>query len=445
MVGNEFYVEELLCNDAAKIVIDEEAKRDLKNRLMHGDKYNNITDIPKQKNKFKQNKYLKIASGFVICVFVSGTILKVIDVPSKNMLSLGEGSPDVIMSIGNEKDPDKSNTKKSDLSQSKEAIGSKGALSNEQTTPNGTNNIATNNPSGETSADTNISNSNVSSGESDEEINAGLVKSGNNASASTEVKGPINVPKMDTIDKNTDEILNAYDSRYSSDKKRVVSVKSGGIYIKTLESSKEQKIVAYDEKVHIINKPNFMPNDSIIYYKAERVTLENGSIAEKNGAIYLCDKNGEASTKIVDGKNPMVSKDGKKLVYEAEGKIFTLTLGASSKSLVDIGKYPAWSDNGNLISYVKEDIEGRFSGLWVFDLVTGNTRSLTSNDVNINNNSIESWAEAVRSESITSNFEVTSPYSYFESIWSSTNKEIYAIRKNNEAQVFEFVRFNLDK
>ena len=331
------------------------------------------------------------------------------------------------------------------MSQSKEVVGTKGAEPSVQTTPKGSTAMATNVPSKGDSAGSNTNISNTDSRESDADINQGLVKSGNNASVSTEVKGPINVPKMETIKENTDEILNAYDSRYSSDKKRLVSVKSGGIYVKHLGSTKEQKIVAYDDKVHIINKPNFMPNDDIIYYKAEKVALKNGDIGEKNGAIYLCDKNGEASSKIVDGKNPMISKDGKKLVYEAEGKIFILTLGANNKSLVDIGKYPAWSDNGNLISYVKEDIEKRFSSLWVFDLVTGNTRSLTINQVNINNNSIESWAEAVRSESVTNNFDVTSSYSYFESIWSSNNKEIYAIRKDNEAQVFQFVRVNLDK
>ena len=83
MVSNKHYVEKSLCNDAVKIVIDEEFKSDLKNRIMLGDKYNNITELPKHKNNFKQSKYFKIASGFVICVFVSGTIFKVIDVPSK--------------------------------------------------------------------------------------------------------------------------------------------------------------------------------------------------------------------------------------------------------------------------------------------------------------------------------------------------------------------------
>lgn len=463
MVGNEFYVEQLLCNDAAKIVIDEEAKKDLKNRLIHGDKYNNITDIPKQKNKFKQNKYLKIASGFVICVFVSGTILKVIDVPNKKMLSIGEGNPEVIMSIDNEKDSDKSSIKKSDLPQPKEVIGTKGVEPNESNKPiisKGTVTSTTNKSSEENSAEINTNTNNVDSGDSDAEINAGLGKPGKNVSASTDVKGPIDVPKMEDINGDVDEVLKAYDSRYSSDKGRLVSVKNGGIYVEDIKSSKEQKILAYDEKVHIVDKPNFMPNDGIIYYKAEIVTLENGSSGEKNGAIYLVDKNGEGSTKIVDGKSPMVSKDGKKLVYEANGKIYVMTLTTNNKRLVDIGKYPAWSDNGNLISYVKEEtetqsydastmkkdvyIEKSFSSLWVFDLTTESTRSLTNKETNISNDSIQSWAEAVRNGNVTSNFDVTSKYSYFESIWCTNNKEIYVIRKNNDAQVFELIQFNLD-
>ena len=72
MAINDIYVEELLCTDAAKIVIDNEFKYDLKSKIMFGDKYNNITEIPKRKKSFKQNKYFQIASGFAICVFVSG-------------------------------------------------------------------------------------------------------------------------------------------------------------------------------------------------------------------------------------------------------------------------------------------------------------------------------------------------------------------------------------
>ncbi|MBZ9689045.1 hypothetical protein G9F72_022365 [Clostridium estertheticum] len=456
MVSNEFYVERLLCNDAAKIVIDEEFKCDLKNRILFGDKYNNITELPKRKNNFKQSKYFKIASGFVICVFVSGTIFKVIDVPSKNIFAKGEEKTDVISPINSGK-----NSTNTNLLQPKVAVANINSIPSIASGSEGsTVGNLLEKYSNKNSNAVNKNPSKVNTEVSDDNINEGLVKDHKNSSVSTVVTGPVNVPKTE-IKEDVVLSLKFYDSRYSVGGKSLVSVKDGGIFVKDMQSSNEKKLITYNDKTQIVEKPNFTPNDGIIYYKSEKVTLENGDIGEKNGAIYLTDKNGQESSKLVDGKDPMVSKDGKKLVYENEGKIFILTLATTNKRFVDNGKYPAFSDDGNTISYVKEDketqnydantvkkdvyIQKTFSSLWVFDLVTENTHSLTNNEVNINGDSIQSWADAVRSGSVTSDLNVTSKYSYYESIWSSNNKEIYVIRKNNDAQMFEFIKFNIDK
>jgi hypothetical protein len=451
---NELYVEELLCNDAAKIVIDQEFKNDLKSRLIFGDEYKDIIKPTKHKNNFKQNRYLKIASGFVICVFVSGTILKTIDIQSKSMLAKNEGTPDVVMSIASPKDAKDANitnSKKQDLLKPKQVVVPKDNAIEKLIIPEVRKSIIASSLTAKNDAGINEGTNNVKSVENDDEINQNLVNPRKNGSVSTATKGPIEVPKMDGAKEENVEALKSYDSRYSFDEKRLVSVKSGGIYVQDLATLKEKKLVAYNEKTHIIDKPNLTPEDGIIYYKAEKVTLDNGTSEERNGAIYLTDSSGQGSTKIVDGKSPMISKDGKKIVYEAEGKIYVLTLASKEKMFVDNGNYPAFAANGNLISYVKEEkepqnydasAEKRFSSLWMFDLTKGSARMLTNKETNVNNSSIESWAQVVRNENIDSNVDVK--YSYYESIWSTNNKEVYAIRKNNEAQVFELIKFNLD-
>jgi len=461
LVSNEFYVERLLCKDAAKIDIDKEFKCDLKNRIMFGDKSNNITQLPKRKNNFKQNKYFKIASGFVICVFVSGTIFKAIDAPI-NSIFASKGEKKTIVPISSS---DKNSTaitiaKASLLQPKKEVVkdnnvsklpniakGNEGTVDDILNKYDEKNNLIINkNPNKETPSSSDVA------------INESLIsKDGKNASLSTDVIGPVNVPKTET---KVDEVssLKFYDSRYSPGEKSLVSVKDGGIYVKDIQSAKEKKLIAFNEKTQIVEKPNFTPSAGIIYYKAEKVTLDNGVIGEKNGAIYLADQNGQESSKLVDGKNPMVSKDGKKLVYETDGKIFILTLATSNKDFVDNGKYPAFSEDGNTISYVKENkdtqnyvsgkksinIQKTSSNLWVYDLVTDKIRNLT-NEVNINGDSIQSWVDAVRSGSIVNDLNVNGKYSYYESLWSSNNKEIYVIRKDNDAQIFDFIKFNLDK
>lgn len=458
MVRNDLYVEELLCNDAAKIVIDQEFKNDLKSRLIFGDEYKDVAEPTKHKNNFKQNRYFKIASGFVICVFVSGTILKTIDIQSKSIVAKNEAAPEVVMSIASQKDSNINSSKDKDLLQSKQPAVNKNDKIKQVIIPETGKDIDTNSLIAKNVDSIAKDAGNTNLVESDSDINKKIVNPVKNSSGSTDVKGPIEVPKMTGLKEEATETLKSYDSRYSFDEKKLVSVKSGGIYVEDIETSKEKKLVAYNEKVHIINKPNLTLNNDIIYYKAEKVTLGNGAIEETNGAIYLTNSGGQETTKIVDGRNPMVSKDGKKLVYEAENKIYVLTLDTKVKMFIDNGSYPAFAANGNLISYAKEEnepqnydvnnkgndrsAEKRLSSLWVFDLTTEGARMLTNKETNVKNSSIESWAQVVRNSNIDDNFDVK--YSYYESIWSTTNKEVYAIRKDNEAQVFELIKFNLD-
>jgi hypothetical protein len=460
LVRSEQNIEELMCNDAKKIVIDEDFKNSLKNTIIYGNKYNDITKLSKRKNNIMQNKYLKIASGFVICVVVGGSIFKVIEAPSiRNIFTKAEGVSKVFIpnSVDNLAEGinkkiavgSKGDTAKEILNNSKDA--SQLALAEKE--KKSKDKPAVVKPKSETPV-TNNDPGKTNSGKSIDDTNDKVVTVDKGASVSIDVKGTQDVPNMENVKENATKILESYDPRYSTDGLMLASVKNSGIYIKDMESLDEKKLIAYNDKTEIVNKPNITSSNEIIYYKAEKTNSENG-------AIYKADKTGKESIKIVDGKNPMVSKDGKKVVYESNGKICILELKTNIKTLVDTGKYPSWSDNGKLISYVKEEketqsydvntekkevfIEKSYSSLWVFDLTTENTIMLTNKEVNIDNKGIQSWAGAVKNGSITSNLDLTSKYSYFESAWSVDNKEISVIRRNNVDKAFELIKYNLDK
>jgi hypothetical protein len=460
-VRSEREIEELMCKDATKIIIDEDFKNSLKNTIIHGNKYNDITKLSKRKNNIMQNKYLKIASGFVICVVVGGSVFKAVEAPSiRNIFTKAEGVAKVIApieSVDNSAEDinkkiaveSKDDTEKGILNSSKgtsqlalvereEKSKDKAAVVKPKIeTP-----VANNDP-GKTN-----------SGKTVDDTNDNVVTVDKGASVSIDVKSPLDVPNMENVKENASKILESYDPRYSSDGLMLASVKNSGIYIKDMESLDEKKLIAYNDKTEIVNKPNITPSNEIIYYKAEKTNSENG-------AIYKSDKTGKQPIKIVDGKNPMVSKDGEKVVYESDGKICILQLKTNVKTMVDTGKYPSWSDNGKLISYVKEEketqsydentekkevfIEKSYSSLWVFDLTTENTIMLTNKEVNIDNKGIQSWAGAVKNGSITSNLDLTSKYSYFESAWSVDNKEICVIRRNNVDKGFQLIKYKLDK
>jgi len=463
---NEIYVEKLLCEDAAKIVVDEEFKYDLKNKIMFGDKYNNITESPKRKSNYKKNRYLKIASGFAICVFVGGSIFKVMDIQNKSFFTKSEGTSDVTMPIASIKGLTKTNNSATNALNTLDAIIKNNYKNKQQmaiqsgkdNTVVGTVTVAENVDKKGATINKIVGDVNNKVGEvsSDASINQGLGNAVEHASPSTNVDVPVDVPDAGNVDNSYVPVtLTAYDSRYSPDAKKIVNVKDGGIYIKNLKSSQEEKLVAYDVKTQIVDKPNLTPNDDVIYYKADKVKLDNGVSSEENGAIYLAVKNGKTPTKIVDGKNPMVSKDGKELVYESEGKIYIQSLGTDTSRYIANGKYPAFSDDGKLVSYVKEEIEPQSpiammakianiektnSTLCVIDPATGKTQGITDKGVDVEDNSIKSWAGSTT----ISDEANSSGYSYLQSIWSADNKEVYVIKRDNESNVSTVSNFKLD-
>ncbi|MBU3213714.1 hypothetical protein LL033_13015 [Clostridium estertheticum] len=478
---NENNIEKSLCNDAAKIVIDEEFKSDLKNKIMFADKYNNITKQPKHKSNFMKNRYFKIASGFVICVFVSGSIFKAIDIQNKNIFTRSKGMTNsAIPAISPKGSLEDSSKQASGLKilddminnnyKNKQLAVIKGNTGSVSDVLSG-NNVkkAINNLLAENVISNNAITGDVNHDNSDPKINQ---------DQGTEVKPvipeiviPATVTKPTTDSPSVPLVaLTTYDPRYSIDATKLASVKDDGIYIKDLKSSNEKMLIAYSDKTQIVNKPNFTPSGQIIYYKANKVALENG-------AIYLSSENGKVSTKIADGKNPMVSKNGKKLLYESKGQIFIQNLKDNTSSYVANGKYPAFSNDDNLISYVKEGIETQspdistvktagfakmatfsrmtsfakvastektISTLCVYNILADKSYGITDNG-SIADSSTESWSGAIRNVEDTSGLDATSQYSYCESIWSLDNKEVHVIKVDNETGDRVVTNFKLDK
>ena len=477
---NENSIEKSLYNDAGKIVIDEEFKLDLKNKIMFAGKYNNITNQPKHKNNFMRNRYLKIASGFVICVFVGGSIFKAVDIQSKNIFTKIKGTTNstipVISSKGSIKNSSdqasglkvlddiiKNNYKNKQLMSIKTNTNSASDIQSVKNVKN-VKNVK------DSLLAENVAFNSGSAGAANKDDGYTEIKQGSDSEVKPvvpEVVVPEAVTKPPTDVASVPQVkLIAYDSRYSDDATKLASVKDDGIYVQDLQTSKETKLIAYNDKTQVVNKPNFTPSGGIIYYKADKTDVDNG-------AIYLSSENGKVSTKLADGKNPMVSKDGKSFVYESEGKIYmqSLDLHDNSSWYIATGKYPAFSNDGNLISYVKEGIqiqspdtstskitsfakmasfvavpttEKTISTLCVYNIKNKCNSSITDNGSNADS-SIESWSGAIRDDDVTSAADVTSQYSYYESIWSLDNKEVHAIKVDNETGLSEVTNFKLDK
>jgi hypothetical protein len=534
----EFDIEEQLRKDAKNIKIDQQFKMDLKERIMTEGKKSNVVKM-QTKKKMKLNRYFKIASSFMICVFVGGTLYKVTNIGSaadlhksneteNNRIAIKE-----VLTISSKNDKENYDVEKENIHNDevpdvaiKENSSSEILKGVEDNTNIAVNDEETVNAEKEGQSDNNAvkgnddynlvdhsdssvdstvkkneqQNSNTekedkekneiedvyaSAGEVDnktvntedlqqesnnnstvnsdnskepeEDINKMIIDN-NQRSASGKTSDDelsLVTPEIGDV-KEENEIMDSY-NRYSSDKQKKLVTKTNGVYVNELSSGEESLVISIDSDKYKVEKPNFLPNGDIIY-----VRIDNTDKSKNQYEIYkYINSTGEAE-KLTDGKNPFISKDGNRLAYEFGGKICIMDFDSNITNIIDDGKYPAWSYDGQYVSYVKEEneteaydeitkekdvyVEKKYSTMWIYNIEDNNKYAITNIElITKGNMNKEEWAQDVIEGKVNYNFQMIGKYTYFESIWSENNKEIYVRRRDNKSDTVENVVFNVDR
>ncbi|KYH34651.1 hypothetical protein CLTEP_13680 [Clostridium tepidiprofundi DSM 19306] len=558
-------IEKMLLNDAEKIEIDYDFKKNLKKQIMSQCSNKNIVDISENRKKHKVNRYLKIASSFAIVVLIGGTFVKVNSNTSflakndkNNTISVSEvvtisklsdssnadknvlkAEEDLKTEVVNEieksdvqKNKDENNSKSSNITRNIQTvdknekemveINNNATLLAKGTSAN--KNIATNKSSSVKSTEKythkdvskqdnlknkdslyenkntdatknkdskvneqhgDVKNNKDAEGIKDAEdiktikdnkdgkdikatkpngIDSGydfdklaidnLLKNQEISAASPNLsEDTIEKPHMENIKEENNVMTNCYDSRYSKDYSKVLLCKKDGIYSKDIKTGDEIKIV--DSQNAIIEKPNYTPDGDVIYAKIDKTDSN-----DVKWFIYKFSVRDSSEESIVEGKDPMVSKDGSKVAYEFKGKICIKDLKSGKNNIIDDGKYPSWSADGNFLSYVKiiseketfdKDtqqknvyVEKKYSTVWIYDIKQNKEYAITNKEFVVDNDKLNDWANKVVNGSECENFDLKSKYTYYESMWSEDGKELYVIRRDNEREIYELVKFNLN-
>lgn len=477
-------IEEYLKEDAEKIDVDLKFKKELKNIIMK-DKVVNIYSFRRKRiNSIK--RYLKIASSFVICVFLGGSLYHLASVPSKGdeystqeveyenrtiteVTKLREISVDEIENVKSlrrdmfEVDSDTNKEKpnssyatgisKNKTNTSNEQKGDSEDTQNKDKSENKKGSteevIIASNSESEIGLSTNRKDEGKSESSDDSKINGLLEdKRQNNALSPIEKpSGPIVVKpteKEELID--NDENIQIYDSSTSKD--GMVEIKAHENMLCMIKDGKKETILELEDGIRIEN-PNLLGSGNIIYAR-------NLSNSENTMYIYLYDVKLMKEEKLFEGKNPMISSDGNILAYEFKGEILAADLVSNVTKIVDRGSYPSWSYNGEYLSYVKEEIEysqkdGKekkvekvCSSLWIYNLDNGEKYPITNKEFITDNKKIDKWAQEVRDDSVNIKYDVIPKYTYYESIWSIDDMKIYVIRRDNDKEVYDLVEFTLN-
>jgi hypothetical protein len=276
-----------------------------------------------------------------------------------------------------------------------------------------------------------------------------------------------NIFEFDLMENNISQLTtmgNCYNPvYYEKDNNIIAFARNDGIYKMELSTKKVTKVTGSEDPQVSFAKPNFTSEEDIIFFKVTILPNPEGhGFIEKEPAIYQMSKDGSKEKKIINGYNPVLSKDGTNLLYEMKDNIYVLNFETKDSKLIDQGKYAAWSNSGTYISYAKFErssvpytklkgkkrlfIDKEFSNIYVADLNNiKNKYKITKEEFENRDKEIESWAQDLKDSPGEQHFLSVSKIAYFDSQWAKADKELYLSVYNSEKGAFELEKYKLNK
>ncbi|MCM0648375.1 hypothetical protein NBE98_08305 [Clostridium swellfunianum] len=249
---------------------------------------------------------------------------------------------------------------------------------------------------------------------------------------------------------------------YEKDNNIIAFARTDGIYKMEVSTRKIHKLIGSEDSQVSFAKPNFTQEGDIIFFKVTVLPSPDGhGFIEKEPAIYKISSDGGSEVKIVDGYNPVISKDSKNLLYENKENIYVFNIESKESKLIDAGKYASWSNSGKYISYAKFErsttpyckvkekkqlfIDKEYSNIYIADLSNlKNKYKLTKEEFENKDKEIESWAEDTKNNSGEQHFLIVSRIAYFDSEWSKDDKALYLSVYNSDKGNFELVKYKIN-
>lgn len=201
-------------------------------------------------------------------------------------------------------------------------------------------------------------------------------------------------------------------------------------------------------------QPSWSPDDRyIIFVKRVRAIIPGAThgFEDKESAICEIDLKTMKVTKLADGNSPSYVNGEKAIVFEKENKIIRKNISDGSEIVVDTGRFPSVSPNGEYVAYVKTErkenkislnlsVAENIEDIWIADVNLKTSRKVTSNYLKPDDSS-EGKIEANTSD-IPMSIEKSGMYDYYDPKWSSNSESLYVIKDNNKEENMNLIRIS---
>lgn len=232
--------------------------------------------------------------------------------------------------------------------------------------------------------------------------------------------------------------------RVSQDGTKLAISSSGSVSIYDLNKKTLQKVLQYDEKQSVYyEEPSWSPDGKrIIYTKAVFKPGQTHGFTRED-EIYVLDLETMRSTKLANGSHAVMTKDGKGILFEKGQKIVFKDLKSEVEKILDSGRFPSISPDGNYVAYIKNEVNERevapyakvtetISNVWIADAVDFKTKKRVTSNFPKQFMDVNQWVKTLKPSTVPQVLQFSGQYDYYEPVWSSTSQSLYVVRNLNE-------------
>ncbi|ATW25197.1 TolB family protein [Candidatus Formimonas warabiya] len=225
----------------------------------------------------------------------------------------------------------------------------------------------------------------------------------------------------------------------------------GNIKIYDLASQTVQEVLKGDGAVLYYEEPSWSPDgERIIFVKRIYQPGETHGFTVKESGIYEMDvKSRKISRKLADGAYPAYVKGREAIVFEKENQIILKNLKDGTEQVIDAGRFPAVSPDGNYAAYVKVSQTSRQIGenarvtesvdnVWIADISLKTSKQVTANYPHRYIDE-KDWVQGLK-PGIPQVLAYSGIYSYYDPVWSSDGESLYVLKNNNVQALMRVMR-----
>jgi len=225
----------------------------------------------------------------------------------------------------------------------------------------------------------------------------------------------------------------------------------GNLNIFDIETSKKNVLLKGDDFTYYEQPSWSSDSKHIIYVKKVIQQPETHGFEEKESSICSINLESMDVSKLADGNSPSYADEKQIIVFERDGNIIRKNIEDGVEKIIDIGRFPSVSPDGEYVAYVKTlknekiissklSTEENIDNVWIADVNFETKKQLTTNFVD---------SEKADGDEITENnsdlpmsIYKTGLFSYYNPKWSSDSKSIYVLKNNNKSGNMKLMRIS---